>query len=279
MELEQRTGTGERVISAVKVALVHIGTHKTGTKSFQRWASTNRDTLLRRHQIHVFRSCHVESNLTLPLLCTRPDRNTPALVANPDARLPECRADLREHVSREVDHEAPMLLASAEDLCLLRHEDEVEALAALLAPRELRVAVCLREPDAYLPSYRAQMDRLRQPESVYPSSHTYYGPGTWLTQWDKMLATWRSVLGNERVTSFSYEDAMGEHGSSIPTLLEHLGLASDELPSWRGYVDNVTVSEEQRQHHPGSLYRRARHAFAQTSPGRAVRRAIRQSPH
>jgi hypothetical protein len=259
----------------MSVALVHIGTHKTGTKSFQRWANTNRDALLEQHDIYVVRGMFIESNLALPLLCTRPDRNTPALIANPDARLPECRAAMREHVAAQVANDASVLLSSAEDLSLLRHPDEVEALVEILAPREVRVSVCLRDPEQYLRAYRSQMDRLGQHESSYPSAHTYYGPDTWLTRWDDMLATWRRVLGAESVTSFSYEEAMAEHGSSIPGLLESFDLPVDELPSWRGYRENVTEVEEHRSRHGMSPYARLRAAVAATPPGQALRRALR----
>jgi hypothetical protein len=256
-------------------ALVHIGTHKTGTKSFQRWANDNRAALFERHQVHVFRGLFIESNLALALLCTRSDRNTPALVANPDTRLPECRAVMEEHVATEVANEAPVLLASAEDLSLLRHPDEVESLVELLAPREIRVSVCLRDPDEFLRAYRSQMDRLGQHASTYPSSHTYYGPDTWLTHWDEMLATWRQVLGDDRVTSFDYKDAMAAHGSSIPGVLSSLGLRVDEMPSWRGYRENVTAVEEYRATFGMPRRARLRAAVASTPPGRALRRALR----
>jgi hypothetical protein len=258
----------------MSVALVHIGTHKTGTTSFQGWANRHRDELLDRHGIHVFRGRYMESNLALPMLCARPNRTTPPSVAHPEVLLTEGRADLQAHVASEVAHPAPILLASAEDLCLLRYPDEVERLAELFGPREIHVAACLRDPDEYLRSYRGTMDRIGQPESPYPSAHTYYGPDTWLTRWDEMLATWREVLGEDRVVATSYEEAMQRDGSSIPAILRAFDLPVEDLPPWEGHHTNVSTREEQRQRW-ADLYWQARHTVGQTKLGQVVKRRLR----
>lgn len=249
-------------------ALVHIGTHKTGTTSFQHWAHENHIALLERG-IRVFQGRYDVTDVALPLLCTRSNRSIPPQRFIIDSRLDEWRADMTNYVTAQVDHPAHDLLISAEDLSLLRFPDEVEKLVDLLAPRAVRVAVCLRDPDDFLRSYRAEMDRLGEPASKYPSSHTYYGADTWLTQWDDMLATWRSVLGDANVRTVSYEGAMTEHGSTIPGVLDALGVSPLDVPSWEAYRTNVTARVQRRKAW-SDLYAQARRTAATTLLGRAV---------
>jgi hypothetical protein len=256
-------------------ALVHIGTHKTGTTSFQHWAQDNRGALLDQG-MHLFEGKYALTSIALPLLCTRPNRTTPPQRFVMDYRLDEWRADMEAYVAEQVAHPAEDLLVSAEDLSLLRFPDEVERLVELLAPRTVRVAVCLRDPDEFLRSYRAEMNRLGEPPSDYPSSHTYYGNDTWLTRWDEMLATWRSVIGDDKVVAFSYEDAIAEHGSTIPGVLEAFGIAPDGLPSWESYLTNVTAKAQRRKEW-SNLYAQARRTAASAWLGRTVVVPIRRS--
>ncbi|MFA5883104.1 MAG: sulfotransferase [Acidimicrobiia bacterium] len=221
-------------------ALVHIGTHKTGTSSLQRWADENRDALLRDRGIHVYEGRYSSNHLEFVLLCMRRNRTIPATARHIESLLDEWRDETRRYIGEQVAHEAPTLLVSAEALSLLRHPDEVEALARVLAPRDVTVAVCLRDPATFLKSYRDQLERMGQPPSRYPSSHAYVEPDSWLVRWDEMLAVWRSVIGADRVVAVGYEDAVDEHGSTIPGVLDALGVDLAGLPSWEEYRDNPT---------------------------------------
>jgi hypothetical protein len=255
---------------------VHIGTHKTGTTSFQRWANDSREAL-RDRGIHVFEGLYDLTNIALALLCVRPNRTIPPQRFIMDSRLDEWRTDAVDYVSRQVAQPSPDILVSAEDLSLLRFPDEVERLVELLAPRQVEVAVCLRNPEDFLRSYRAEMDRLGEPPSEFSSSHTYYGDDTWLTRWDEMLATWRSVVGEANVRAFSYEDAMAAEGTTIPGVLEALGVSSVGLPEWTSYHANVSAKVQRRKEW-SDLYAQARRTVGSNRLARRVIGPLRKRP-
>lgn len=131
------------------------------------------------------------------------------------------------------------ILVSSEDLSLLRSANEVERLRGLFAPRELRVAVCLRSRDDWLRSYGTELRRHFH-VSEFPESHGYIGADTWLTDWDAMLRAWRGVLGADNVVAVDYDDSVRRYGSSIPGVLTALGIDPDAVPPWQGVVANVT---------------------------------------
>src|SRR5262245_20004239 len=110
-------------------ALVHIGTHKTGTTSLQRWIDEHRDALARDRSVAVDEGLYGPNHIELALLCLRANRTSPAkqrIVV--ESRLDEWRSRAAEHLRRQAARDEPALLLSCEDLSLLRHTDEVEAL-------------------------------------------------------------------------------------------------------------------------------------------------------
>ena len=193
-----------------------MGTHKTGTTAFQQWADRHRDALLERSGVGVYESLYGLSHYEITLLCLRPNRTMRQRWRVPESVLDEWRDSVRDHIASQVARPTDRLLISAESLSLLRYEDEVAALKDLLGPRTIRATVCLRDPESFLVSYRSEMARKNISPSRFRTSHEYVEPDTWLIDWDGMLSVWRQVLGAENVTSFSYEQALAEHGSSIP---------------------------------------------------------------
>ncbi len=225
-------------------ALVHIGTHKTGTTAFQQWADTNRAALLEQRDIAVYDGLYGRSHYELTLLCMRPNRTMRQRWRVPESVLDEWRDSVREHIAEQVARPSERLLISAESLSLLRYEDEVAALRDLLGPRTIQAAVCLRDPESFLESYRYEMQKKNIAPSRFRSSHNYVEPDTWLIDWDGMLEVWRTVLGDDRVASFGYEESMAVHGSSIPGVLSALSIDDTALPSWVGVKANRRVDQE-----------------------------------
>jgi hypothetical protein len=224
----------------VSTALVHIGTHRTGTTAFQEWAARSRAALLQLRDVKLYEGRFAANHFELSLVCIRRDRTMRQQRRVPEWCLEEWRQETLEHVSRQVRHPAQNLLVSAESLSLLRYEDEVAALRDALSPRELRVAVCLREKQSYLDSLRREMWRDEIAPSRYHTSHNYIESDTWLVEWDHMLSVWRTVLGEDNVVAFGYEEAMARHRSTIPAVLGALHLDADGLPSWERLTANVT---------------------------------------
>jgi hypothetical protein len=208
--------------------------------SFQQWASQNQRELLALRDVKLYEGLYGPNHYEFGLLCIRSNRTMPAQRWLPESRLDEWREEVIAHVAVQVASEAERLLISAEALSLLRHEDEVAALAKVLEPRRLQVAVCLRHKEAFLESYRQQLFRMGEIPSRDRTSYRYVEPDSWLVQWDHMLSVWRQVIGDEGVVSCGYEDSMAIHGSSIPAVLEALDIDPNGLPAWDGFTRNAT---------------------------------------
>jgi hypothetical protein len=235
-----------------RTALVHIGTHKTGTTSFQAWARDNAAALLERRDVAVYRGYAKANPFEFALLSMRPNRSMWHKRARPEWCLDEWQDDIRRQMREQVDQPAQHLLVSSEALCLLRHDDELERLRDLLAPRTVRVVVCLREPASFLASHRHTIARRGETPSTYRDLYTYVEPDSWLVDYESLLGVYRRVFGDDQVVSFSYEEAMAQHGSTIPGVLEGLGVDPAGLPAWETYRLNPAPA------HHGIAYRSAR---------------------
>lgn len=219
----------------MSTALVHIGVPKTGSTSFQQWIYQHRDLLLDQRGITLYDSVvpHVRRAQVHPellLLAQRPERDCVSKLLIPEWSTPAWQQRARDHLAAQVAAPAENLLFTHEGLFLLRHPDEIERLLALLAPRQVRVVVCLREPAAFLRSYRAQMRKNDHPLSTDPASSFHLEESGWISDWEQLLAAWRSVLGEENVVTIDYEQSMATFGSTTQPLLEAFGIDTDGLP-------------------------------------------------
>lgn len=216
--------------------LAHLGCHKTGTTSFQLWASDSRVALRKEANVAAYSWAEGTNAWDIALACTRLNRTHAGV--HPYWCLREWRAEVRARVRAFVASTDHDVLVSAEGLSLLRYSDEVEQFAEFFDPLPIRAAVCLRDPASWLHSYSSQLARMGERPSSYYSSHAYLERDTWLTDWEHMMSVWRGVLGQDAVTSYSYEQSVQRHGSTIPATLHALGVSSASLPPWAGYVEN-----------------------------------------
>ncbi len=220
---------------AQQQAIVHIGTHKTGTTAFQRWASANRAELAEMTGLQYYRGSFNSSHIEFPILCMRTDRSLPMRSEMFDWCLPEWQRDAISHIRRQVEEPCESLLVSAEGLSLLRHTDEVERMVELLRPREVKVVVTLRDPAAYLRSYTQMLEGTGFSRSRYRDSFAYVADDTWLTDYESLLDAYRTVLGSDRVLTLEYEQSLERFGSMIPALMDTLGCEPDSIPRWETY--------------------------------------------
>ena len=223
-------------------ALVHIGTHKTGTSSLQVWLENNRDWLAENRGIHLFKGAYGGNPLEIGLWCLRPNRTIPISHRIVESRLDEWRDETELRIRTQLADPEQDVLITSEALSMLRYPDEVERFAQFLGARDVRLVVCLRDRAAFLESYRRQLLRTGSELSPYRSSHAYLEPDTWVTDWDAMLATWGSVFGAEAIRTLSYEEAMADYGSTIPAVLDAWGFNLDDVPSWKGLEVNRSPS-------------------------------------
>lgn len=221
----------------MREALLHIGTHKTGSTSFQRWALGAREALADTG-VHLYRPQYDGlSHYDVPLWCMRRSRMMGKKTAHPEHCLDEWRDEFEERFRSQVQDKQSVLV-TAEALSLLRHEDEVRRVVSLFPDRHLRAVVVLRDPADFLASYKRQMARAGRTPSRYRTSIDYVEPDSWLVQYEDLLGVWRRVLGDDQVESVGYEEAMAAFGSTVPAVIEVLRLQQSHLPDWRGIHEN-----------------------------------------
>jgi hypothetical protein len=229
-------------------ALLHIGTHKTGSTSFQQWALTEAAALRQREGVALYES-HLGwfSHSEFPLLCMRPNRGMHRKISFPDWCLDEWQAEAHARIRSQVEQADVDLLISSENLSLLRHGDELDALARLLEPRDVQVVVCVRDPAAYLDSYRRMMAARGDEPSRYAESFQYVEPDTWLLDFDALISAYRRAFGTDNVAVFDYEAALERYGSTIPCVLDAFAIDPEAWPSWRGVWTNTAPAPPSRR--------------------------------
>ena len=91
-------------------AVVHIGTHKTGSSSLQRWAAMNRSDIQATVGLRWYEGFFGTSHFELPLLCMRADRDFPMRRNRPGWNEGRLGQRIRDHVARQLalDDEAPI---------------------------------------------------------------------------------------------------------------------------------------------------------------------------
>lgn len=211
-------------------AFVHIGAAKTGTTTFQTWATQNREELRRATGLRYYRSVFPDRNPAVAqfefgAVCMRPERECFARDLLPPERREQLPEELRFNLIRELDGED--LLISDEGLAQLRFPDEVDRLRELLAGYDLEFIAVRRDRADFLRSYRTWMDNILYAPSTDPQSPFYVEPDSWLADFDALDPIFPGLRWVE------YEAAMQQYGSIIPALCEEMGLDLDSIPNWR----------------------------------------------
>lgn len=220
------------------IAILHIGTHRTGTTSFQGWAFSHGHELSRLTALDYYDGLFGPSHFEIPLLCLRTNRNMPMRAKHLDWCLDEWQQMARAHVRNQVERPSHALLASAEAFSYLRHRDEIERVIELLHPRQIAVVVVLRERSSFLRSYREWLAEVGIPASPYHESFAYVADDSWLADYAALLGAWRRTLGADRVVEVDYEETLRRSGSVIPGILAACGADPSETPQSDGFWYN-----------------------------------------
>lgn len=231
-------------------ALVHIGTHKTGTTSFQNWAAASRLPLAAAG-VTWLEGRLGASHAEVPMLTIDADRSLAMRAVHPDWCLPAWQAEARADIQAQSGAAGERLLISSEALSYARRPQEVERLAELVAPRRLAVVGVLRERISYLRSYRRTLIGMGFEPSRHQGSFAYVEDDSWLLDYEAMLGAYREALGDDAVTALDYEAEMERRGSIIPAILDAFGIEAAGLPDWDEFRDN-------RSHRGIGLRRRLR---------------------
>lgn len=226
-----------------KRAIVHFGTAKTGSTALQRYLVASRKEFSSQG-VHILNDSIVPGaqSWDLAVSCVRPELDAPFRLIRPYTMLPSVKERSRQQLLSEIGTDAPTVLASMEDLSLIRTEAEVRDLVDVFGGRELTVVICFRAPSRFLESYTATLRRLGVPasENAPRDSASYVAPDSWLVDYANLIAPLEKVLGEDRLRVIDYESAVKSEGSILPSLCRTM-----ELPSVSPtLLDNWIVKSE-----------------------------------
>jgi hypothetical protein len=214
----------------VPKARVHIGTHKTGTTSFQAWGGANRSEIQRLTGYRFYESRWSGAQVEFPILSIRPELDLDSRKVNHPWITPEVEQEMRDHIRSQLNGEN--LIISAEGLSFIRFPEEVDRLRELLDPYELEFIVVQREKADFLRSYTQWMAKLDLKQRDDPSSVRYVEADSWILEFEKFPLLFPGIL------TIDYDQAMRDQGSVIPSIMEGLVADTSMLPPWSEYKLN-----------------------------------------
>ncbi len=214
---------------------LHIGTHKTGTTSFQQFLGLIERSLGDADCALFESGLRLKDQLgqnacgwapELALLALRSDLQFP-LRDVWEARADSSRDQFCIRCASEFDRPESHLIASQEDLSFIRNPDEVRTIAELAekSGREVFIFLIRRRPGNWLRSWRYQLDQMQYPEfSLDSSSVSYTARDSWRLDRDGLEKSFVTWFGEQRVRVLHYEDSLRSSGSIIPDLAAAIGI-------------------------------------------------------
>lgn len=188
--------------------VLHIGTHKTRTTAFQRYALANRGWLAANGVDFYVNESGAPQAHELPLIALRSELSIPLRVRNPDWTLEEAKKVMASSIRSTIATAGGALqLFSHEALSFVRQPEEIERLQHLFAGADVSVVLVRREPESFLSSWRKQLERMGfDSNSSYRSSFAYTQSDSWLVDVDSLVTAFRSGFGP--VVEIDYEQTM-----------------------------------------------------------------------
>ena len=219
--------------------ILHIGTLKTGTTSFQRWFAAHAGEIEQSHRFRWYSGFFRDSR-EIAAVCIDDDRQTPSMSLDffPRRGTDEWAAwkdSVHQNVPEQVEASETPIVVSCEDLSLLRTDTELARLTRLFTPETTRIVVCLRSPEGFLQSWKNHLEHDFFERSKDPTSFAYVEDDSWLVDYASLVDVYRRHFGVDNVTVIDYESAMAEHGSVIPALAATFLPAGTSLPDWQTY--------------------------------------------
>lgn len=258
--------------------ILHIGTLKTGTTSFQKWFSDNEAHITAATGVRWFRGDFPDAR-EIAAACVDADRPTPAMALGffPQRGTSEWhswRTGVEQNLRRQIGGSDMPIMVSCEALCLLRTPDELARLAQLLPTESTEVIVTLRDPRGFLDSWKQHLEHDFFRRSTDPGSFAYVSDDSWLVDYDALTRAYKSTF-TKKFTVIDYDEAQSRDGSVIPSIVAAFTeVPIDDLPDWRGYRLNRSARPPRK---PVRGLARPRH-YARYYKWRAVQ-AVRHRLH
>ena len=220
--------------SHARDVVLHIGTHKTGTTSFQATLAASAASLA-SHGVHVFQSGLTKRtgwSHELALISLRSELNIPLRNMFPDSSLPSMQRQMLQDCISQMQSPARRVVASHEALSFIRTRQEVERLVEALDGRVCKVVCVLRDAESFLQSWKNQLAKTKQAtSSAHFESFMNTDPDSWIVDWDELIGAYAGVLGREAVTVLDYEREAQNHGTIITALWSACGLPETLRPN------------------------------------------------
>lgn len=219
--------------------ILHIGTLKTGTTSFQRWFSDNDAAIAAATGVRWFRGAFPDAR-EIAAVCIDEGRQTPAMALGffPARTSPDWAtwaSDVKRSVREQISTSAEPLMVSCEALCLLRSPTEMNRLAELFDPSSTRIVLTLRSPAGFLASWKQHLEHDFFRRSHDTTSFAYVGNDSWLVDYDRLRGSYSSAF-SQPLTVIDYDDEMAHNGSIIPALVASFtDVPLAELPDFGSY--------------------------------------------
>lgn len=237
----------------MQTATVHVGLPKCGSTAFQQSLEAAQGRL-GQNGIHVLTHNNFGSSagqttraLNLATAVIRPELDAWFRVVVPETQLTSFIRECEASVQRQSATPEVHLVASMEDLCLIRTDAEVEQLRHLLMPREVSAVLVLRDKATYRRSLKYQLAKAGlRTWSPVPDSCFNTTEGSWLFEHATLARVLRDVLGPDAVTILDYDAVVASEGSIVPALWRACGLPEEVLTEvgWQQRWTNVSSDLE-----------------------------------
>jgi len=246
----------------MKNIYLHIGTHKTGSTSLQRWMLEH-EPFLNTNGFILYKGAHKTHNhVELYLAAMRYERDSFGKQARPEIKFDE---SYTSEVSKQVQTfiskcNDKNLILSTEGLSLLRHRDEIQKLATILGAdyENIKIILYLRDKKDYLSSYRLQLQKKgRKPSTNYWSA-LYVEDDTWLIDYEQLITAYGDVFGLNNIVVIDYDKEMKSRSNIIPSFVETIGLecSIENEREFQSYYRNAALSLASHKPKKATILRR-----------------------
>lgn len=196
----------------MKRAILHLGTHKTGTTSIQHFLRDH----LGEPAFPIWPGPEANHS-ALAHAMARPGR----LVDRFSRGYADVIEAIPDKVREDLERVDDLVVLSGEALSLLRYEDEIERVAAFFDGFALEVVMYTRRPEDFLRAYLFTIRLLGSEPSDDPDSIHYVEPDSWLVDCSERLDIWGRFA---QVTHIDFDEVVARDGSVIPSFAALVGL-------------------------------------------------------
>lgn len=195
--------------------VIHIGQHKTGTTSIQRYLQDNREALA-QYGLYVpskIAGYSDPSHFILNVYALEENRYSSMkekIIRDKGVKYlkelgTELKKDIRNIYNEASSKKCSRVVWSNEGLYLLNTETEYKRLIDLFSEHsnEVDVVCCFRDLESYRESYKKQLAKQNISPSNNPDSYRYLGPDSWLFDYEKKKDLLSQVF--DKCTYFSYD--------------------------------------------------------------------------